>query len=72
MQMELLRFGEFKITVHKYIKFKKLNILVYFSLNNKVVDCEIAVHPLPDKSRQLEDKRVIKVEGKVLAPLTSG
>ena len=37
----------------------------------EVVNCEIAVHPLPDKSGQFEDKRVIKVEGKVLAPLTS-
>jgi hypothetical protein len=37
----------------------------------EVVNCEIALHPLPDKSGQLEDKRVIKVEGKVLAPLTS-
>ncbi len=35
------------------------------------VQCEIAVHPIPDKSGQLEEKRVIKVGGKVLAPLTS-
>jgi hypothetical protein len=35
------------------------------------VDCEIARHPIPNKAGQLEEKRVIKVEGKVLAPLTS-
>jgi hypothetical protein len=35
------------------------------------VDCAIAIHPIPDKMGQLEDKRVIKVEGKVLAPLTA-
>jgi hypothetical protein len=35
------------------------------------VDCEIALHPIPNKAGKLEDKRVIKVEGKVLAPLTS-
>lgn len=34
------------------------------------VDCTIALHPIPDKMGQLEDKRVIKAEGKVLAPLT--
>ncbi|MBE9171195.1 hypothetical protein IQ238_28050, partial [Pleurocapsales cyanobacterium LEGE 06147] len=34
------------------------------------VDCEIAVAPIPDKSEQWVEKRVIKVEGKVLAPLT--
>ncbi|ACK70909.1 hypothetical protein PCC7424_2492 [Gloeothece citriformis PCC 7424] len=33
-------------------------------------DCEIALHPIPDKSGQLEEKRVILVESKVLAPLT--
>ncbi|WP_013320609.1 hypothetical protein [Gloeothece verrucosa] len=35
------------------------------------VDCEIALHPIPDKSGQLEEKRIIKVENKVLAPLTN-
>ncbi len=35
------------------------------------VNCAIALHPIPDKSGQLEEKRVLKVEGKVLAPLTS-
>ncbi|ACK72235.1 hypothetical protein PCC7424_3855 [Gloeothece citriformis PCC 7424] len=34
-------------------------------------DCEIALHSIPDKSGQLEEKRVIKVENKVLAPLTN-
>ena len=35
------------------------------------VDCAIALHPMPDQSEQASPKRVIKVEGKVLAPLTS-
>jgi hypothetical protein len=35
------------------------------------VDCEIVLHPIPNKAGQLEEKRVIKVEGKVLTPLTS-
>ncbi len=35
------------------------------------VDCEIAVTTIPERSGQWSQKRVIKVEGKVLAPLTS-
>jgi hypothetical protein len=35
------------------------------------VDCEIAVATIPERSGQWLQKRVIKVEGKVLAPLTS-
>ncbi|MGK7873459.1 MAG: hypothetical protein AB4426_09135, partial [Xenococcaceae cyanobacterium] len=35
------------------------------------VNCAIALHPIPDKAGKLEHKRVIEVEGKVLAPLTS-
>ncbi|MGK7874830.1 MAG: hypothetical protein AB4426_16470, partial [Xenococcaceae cyanobacterium] len=34
------------------------------------VNCAIALHPIPDKAGKPEEKRVIKVEGKVLAPLT--
>jgi hypothetical protein len=37
----------------------------------EVVDCEIDLHPIPNKFGELEQKRVIKVEGKVLAPLDS-
>jgi hypothetical protein len=35
------------------------------------VDCEIAVATIPERSGQWSQKRLIKVEGKVLAPLTS-
>jgi DNA primase len=39
--------------------------------SGEVVDCEIALHPIPNKFGQPEQKRVIKVAGKVLAPLDS-
>ncbi|MEG3437854.1 hypothetical protein V0288_12070 [Pannus brasiliensis CCIBt3594] len=64
----------------KQLQFTELKVVgLHFPTNEygnrqwrgEEVDCEIALHPLPDKTGQIEEKRVIKVGGKVLAPLTS-
>jgi hypothetical protein len=66
-QLEQLQFTELKI------------VGLHFPTNEygnkrwqgEEVNCEIALHPIPDKTGLLEGRRVLKVEGKVLAPLTS-
>ncbi|MDV3001145.1 MAG: hypothetical protein N5P05_002751 [Chroococcopsis gigantea SAG 12.99] len=64
----------------KELQFKELSVVgLHFPSNEhgnrawrgEVSDCEIATATIPDKNGGFEDKRVIKVEGKVLAPLTT-
>ncbi len=66
-QVEQLQFTELKV------------VGLHFSTNEygnkqwkgEEVNCEIVLHPIPDKTGQLEDKRILKVEGLLVAPLTN-
>ncbi|MDV3002854.1 MAG: hypothetical protein N5P05_004509 (plasmid) [Chroococcopsis gigantea SAG 12.99] len=66
----------------KELQFKELSVVgLHFPTNEhgnrawrgEVADCEIAITAIPNSNKigGFEDKRVVKVEGKVLAPLTS-
>jgi hypothetical protein len=66
-QLEELQFTELKVVGLHF----PTNEYGNKQWQGKEVDCEIARHPIPNKAGQLEEKRVIKVGGKVLAPLTS-
>ena len=66
-QLEQLNFDHIKIVGLQF----PTNEYGQKQWQGEVVDCQLVLHPIPDRNGQLENKTVLKIQDKILAPLSN-